>query len=87
MDLIRHVRTDALDAAKVVLAGMAQPVDGAEITREQLRGRLPDLGYPERIEEPPQLGPSAGSDAVDEVLGRLVGEPLELLDLVHGQAK
>src|SRR6266566_5078523 len=54
MHLARHARTDALDPLQVLLAGVAQPFDCSEVGREELRGRLPDLGNPEREKEMPE---------------------------------
>ena len=85
MDLTRHARADSLDPAQILFGGALQLLDGSEIRRQQRGGRLADLGNAKRVQEMPQLGPAARCDTVEQVLGRLVGESIQLHELILAQ--
>src|SRR2546422_5935386 len=83
--LTRHARADSLDPAQILFGGALQLLDGSEIRRQQRGGRLADLGNAKRVQEMPQLGPAARCDTVEQVLGRLVGESIQLHELILAQ--
>src|SRR5438445_345710 len=85
-DLARHVRADAIDALEVFLGCVAQLLDACEIARKQVGRRPTNLRDAKRVYETSELRTVARGDALDEVLRGLVGETLELDQLLPGQS-
>src|SRR5258708_25048468 len=86
MHLPRQVWTNASPPRQVLSVGGTQILDGAEVARQQVGRRLADLWDAQGVEEPAELGAAAFSKPVNQVLGRLLGEAVQLNDLVLGEA-
>ena len=66
-------------------AGRLETVDAAEVLGQEPGRPLADVADAERVEEPSEAARLGGRDGVNEIGRRLLGQPLELGELGHGQ--
>src|SRR3954447_23637378 len=82
-DLLGHARARPRDLLEGGLVRRAQAGEGAEVPGEVARHGDAHLGDPQAIEEAGELGGGAGLlQGVHQLVGRFLGEPLQLHELL-----